>query len=125
MDGWCANNQHGHGHVSKMTVGLTVTVAGELRALPVGRGKIGRVKYLEVGRAVGRDNRPTAIPASVIKTGVKLPQLQSGSLLLQEEDKVWSDIYILYIINYIINMIYIVNYIIIIIMCIFSPHSSR
>jgi len=60
---------------------------GELRALPVGRGKIGRVKYLEVGRAVGRDNRPTAIPASVIKTGVKLPQLQSGSLLLQEEDK--------------------------------------
>ena len=54
----------------------------------MGRGQIGKVKYLEVGRAGGRG---PSIPASVIKTGVKLPQLQSGSLLLQEEDKVGSD----------------------------------
>ena len=51
---------------------------GELRALPIGRGQIGKVKYLPVGGAGGR-GRPgrsnLTIPASVIKTGVKLPQL--------------------------------------------------
>ena len=52
----------------------------------MGRGQIGKVKYLEVGRGSGRG----PIPASVIKTGVKLPQLQPGSLLLQEEEKVGS-----------------------------------
>ena len=53
----------------------------------MGRGKIGRVKYLEVGRGGGRD-RPPPIPASVIKIGVKLPQVEPGSLLQQEEEKV-------------------------------------
>ena len=40
---------------------------------------------------MGRD-RTQPIPASVIKTGVKLPQLRPGSLLLQEEDKVCLNI---------------------------------
>ena len=46
---------------------------GELRALPVGRGQIGKVKYIPVGMQ-GRGGR--GIPSSVIKTGVKLPQLE-------------------------------------------------
>jgi len=49
-------------------------------ALPVGRGQIGRVKYLAVGRAKPGQGRGGGqgphIPPSVIKTGVKLPQLQ-------------------------------------------------
>ena len=47
---------------------------GELRALPVGRGQIGKVKYIPVG-VQGRGGR--GIPSSVIKTGVKLPQLEA------------------------------------------------
>ena len=46
---------------------------GELRALPVGRGQIGKVKYIPVGVQV-RGGR--GIPSSVIKTGVKLPQFE-------------------------------------------------
>ena len=67
-------------------------IVGELRALPVGRGKIGRVKYLEVGRAVGRDRGP-AIPASVIKNGVKLPQVGHGTILQEDEEKVGSEMW--------------------------------
>ena len=59
----------------------TTTMAiGELRALPVGRGQIGKVKYIPVGSQV-RGSR--GIPASVIKTGVKLPQVENGN---QEEN---------------------------------------
>ena len=46
---------------------------GELRALPVGRGQIGKVKYISMG-VQGRGQR--GIPSSVIKTGVKLPHLE-------------------------------------------------
>ena len=63
------------------------TEVGELRALPVGRGQIGRVKYLAVGR--GKVGRGKDIPQSVIKTGVKLPQLQLAATSLtggQNED---------------------------------------
>ena len=45
---------------------------GELRALPVGRGQIGKVKYIPVGV----QGRGKGIPSSVIKTGVKLPQME-------------------------------------------------
>jgi len=46
---------------------------GELRALPIGRGQIGKVKYIPVG-VQSRGGR--GIPSSVIKTGVKLPQME-------------------------------------------------
>ena len=49
---------------------------GELRALPVGRGQIGKLKYIPVGSQV---KGPRGIPASVIKTGVKLPQVENGN----------------------------------------------
>ena len=51
----------------------TKMAIGELRALPIGRGQIGKVKYIPVGMQ-GRGGR--GIPSSVIKTGVKLPQLE-------------------------------------------------
>ena len=54
---------------------------GELRALPVGRGQIGKVKYIPVGLQ-GRGGR--GIPSSVIKTGVKLPQMET----VQQKEKV-------------------------------------
>ena len=52
---------------------------GELRALPVGRGQIGKVKYMGMVKYIplgvqGRGGR--GIPSSVIKTGVKLPQFE-------------------------------------------------
>ena len=52
---------------------------GELRALPVGRGQIGKVKYMGMVKYIplgvqGRGGRD--IPSSVIKTGVKLPQFE-------------------------------------------------
>jgi len=53
---------------------------GELRALPVGRGQIGKVKYIPVGLQ-GRGGR--GIPSSVIKTGVKLPQMET----VQQKEK--------------------------------------
>ena len=54
---------------------------GELRALPVGRGQIGKVKYMGMVKYIPlgvqvRGGR--GIPSSVIKTGVKLPQMEDG-----------------------------------------------
>jgi len=68
---------------------MTIEV-GELRALPVGRGQIGRVKYLALGRGkpgqghgAGGGGAKAHIPQSVIKTGVKLPQIQMGGVRSQ------------------------------------------
>ena len=58
---------------------------GELRALPVGRGQIGKVKYIPAGLQ-GRGGR--SIPPNVIKTGVKLPEIETG------KQKVWNKLYI-------------------------------
>lgn len=61
----------------------------------MGRGQIGRVKYLALGRGKpgqghgGGGGGRVHIPQSVIKTGVKLPQLQSGGVRNQQQvDKV-------------------------------------
>jgi len=66
---------------------MTIEV-GELRALPVGRGQIGRVKYLALGKpgqgpGAGGGGVKVNIPKSVIKTGVKLPQIQMGGVRSQ------------------------------------------
>jgi hypothetical protein len=56
---------------------------GELRALPVGRGQIGKVKFIPMG-VQGRGGR--GIPSSVIKTGVKLPQLEAVKQMKKVRD---------------------------------------
>lgn len=71
---------------------MTIEV-GELRALPVGRGQIGRVKYLALGRGKpgqghGGGGVKAHIPQSVIKTGVKLPQIQMGGVRNQQQVEV-------------------------------------
>ena len=58
---------------------------GELRALPVGRGQIGRVRYLPVG---GQQVGGRGIPSSVIKTGVRLPQVGIGRHSEQVREKI-------------------------------------
>ena len=54
-------------------INIVAMAIGELRALPIGRGQIGKVKYIPVG-VQSRGGR--GIPSSVIKTGVKLPQME-------------------------------------------------
>ena len=60
---------------------------GELRALPVGRGQIGKVKYISMG-VQGRGQR--GIPSSVIKTGIKLPQFEDVNEMEKVITKVWK-----------------------------------
>lgn len=65
---------------------------GELRTLPVGRGQIGRIKYVSVGRGkivqgVGHGQAAASIPSSVLKNGVKLPQIQPSQIKQENVEK--------------------------------------
>lgn len=67
---------------------------GELRTLPVGRGQIGRIKYVSVGRGKivqgvghGQTSANANIPSSVLKNGVKLPQIQPSQIKQETVEK--------------------------------------